>query len=51
MKVTVKQLSTTVERARVSAEQVEGAANSGPADEAPADATSMLTLDEPVSPR
>jgi len=51
MKVTVRQLSTTVERARVSAEHVEGAAASGHGDGAPTEAPPILTLEGPVSPR
>ena len=46
MKVTARQLSATVERARASAEHLDGAAGSG----APADGRSMLTLDRPVIP-
>jgi uncharacterized protein YaaN involved in tellurite resistance len=51
MKVTVRQLSTTVERARVSAEHVEGAAASGHGDGAPTEVPPILTLEGPVSPR
>ena len=51
MKVTVRQLSTTVERARASTDHLEGVAGSELAVEAPAVATSILTLDRPVSPR
>jgi uncharacterized protein YaaN involved in tellurite resistance len=50
MKVTVNQLSTTVERARASAVYVEGAAAARD-DAATADTTSMLTLEAPVNPR
>jgi uncharacterized protein YaaN involved in tellurite resistance len=49
MKVTVNQLSTTVARARVSAEHVEGAAAARD-DAATADRASILTLEAPVNP-
>ncbi len=51
MKVTVRQLSTTVEQARASAEQVQSAVSSARQDGAPPDEASMLTLEEPVNRR